>query len=92
MKPYQSGGEFQLTAARRRLVKSLIGKLDNNPFQLTAARRRLERVDNRKVLTKEVSTHSRPKAAGPIKQRIILLICKFQLTAARRRLASEASD
>ena len=63
-KRYSQSFQFQLTAARRRLVT--INK--TNPlfllFQLTAARRRLEKYQKRGFLIQKVSTHSRPKAAG----------------------------
>ena len=58
--------KFQLTAARRRLVRLLrLGSLDT-AFQLTAARRRLVLVQHHFLLHGVVSTHSRPKAAGPM--------------------------
>ena len=57
-------GEFQLTAARRRLqpedAKAMIADL----FQLTAARRRLPQAQSLRVSSLMVSTHSRPKAAA----------------------------
>ena len=55
---------FQLTAARRRLVKPCPMLFLHFQFQLTAARRRLDvwRYVIRGRL--KVSTHSRPKAAG----------------------------
>ena len=54
-------------------------------FQLTAARRRLEKYEA-VVGHRDVSTHSRPKAAGSGTLIIQLGISPFQLTAARRRL------
>ena len=56
--------QFQLTAARRRLVAIPANRCVEIEFQLTAARRRLatERGDGHLPLV--VSTHSRPKAAG----------------------------
>ena len=56
--------KFQHTAARRRLVLTVFGCLHFVMFQHTAARRRLEKhaFYCRKVVN--VSTHSRPKAAG----------------------------
>ena len=76
---------FQLTAARRRLHKSITTLSTTAMFQLTAARRRL-RVscvcDESEVL---VSTHSRPKAAAPVTH-LDYEQAEFQLTAARRRL------
>ena len=77
---------FQLTAARRRLGARPNKRVGISAFQLTAARRRLGAVHSGDVDLLDVSTHSRPKAAGPC--------CtshradaRFQLTAARRRLA-----
>ena len=55
---------FQHTAARRRLIKPRPKLLPINVFQHTAARRRLP--PNRFAFRRNgVSTHSRPKAAGP---------------------------
>ena len=84
-------GRFQLTAARRRLVIIQFDFCGNAPFQLTAARRRLG--DHRALAAWriEVSTHSRPKAAGKFVS-IAQIIKSFQLTAARRRLASCCID
>ena len=59
-------------------------------FQHTAARRRLGRQPGILRADVDVSTHSRPKAAGvghPLVNRLI----RFQHTAARRRLA-DAED
>ena len=53
-------------------------------FQHTAARRRLENHADRGKDTQPVSTHSRPKAAGP--KAGCKKCAKFQHTAARRRL------
>ena len=55
--------EFQLTAARRRLETRPTALTPKPEFQLTAARRRLMSAI-RKAARGEVSTHSRPKAAG----------------------------
>ena len=55
---------FQLTAARRRLVGSIPFNLFISAFQLTAARRRLAVQSVPSRLHPNVSTHSRPKAAG----------------------------
>ena len=55
---------FQLTAARRRLVAQLIGAQTPWQFQLTAARRRLGDDGPANSVCGQVSTHSRPKAAG----------------------------
>ena len=58
---------FQHTAARRRLAKTEPTPTEEtNLFQHTAARRRLENTAAEKLANKLVSTHSRPKAAGPI--------------------------
>ena len=56
--------KFQLTAARRRLVELDVCALPENAFQLTAARRRLAGYEGYVSWLPEVSTHSRPKAAG----------------------------
>ena len=56
---------FQHTAARRRLVKLPILANKLSKFQHTAARRRLGYYKYRKLSDDSVSTHSRPKAAGP---------------------------
>ena len=55
---------FQHTAARRRLVKKINMPACNAPFQHTAARRRLGQADRAGRDRLDVSTHSRPKAAG----------------------------
>ena len=57
-------GLFQLTAARRRLVAGRFGFVVDSKFQLTAARRRLVYATPWQPSVKNVSTHSRPKAAG----------------------------
>ena len=44
------------------------GHVKFNEFQLTAARRRLEMSAIRKAARGEVSTHSRPKAAGEMRK------------------------
>ncbi len=54
-------------------------------FQLTAARRRLVKISNDRIDVYDVSTHSRPKAAG-VRLSVFPRDYKFQLTAARRRL------
>ena len=56
--------KFQLTAARRRLVAKAVFCWQSSLFQLTAARRRLEGDYQQMAETVQVSTHSRPKAAG----------------------------
>ena len=78
---------FQLTAARRRLALLPEGATEAQVFQLTAARRRLVEYHADHVLTENVSTHSRPKAAGPVRV-LSAADAEFQLTAARRRLAA----
>ena len=56
---------FQHTAARRRLApRAFITYPDATKFQHTAARRRLAYIKGNGNLTANVSTHSRPKAAG----------------------------
>ena len=55
---------FQLTAARRRLAQAIGKKPFLKTFQLTAARRRLAQYAEYLLSNQQVSTHSRPKAAG----------------------------
>ena len=55
---------FQHTAARRRLDVSNVHISLSKMFQHTAARRRLGAGVRLRLLEHEVSTHSRPKAAG----------------------------
>ena len=57
--------EFQHTAARRRLGRFRSCRLKKTMFQHTAARRRLVVVTTTIKHGISVSTHSRPKAAGP---------------------------
>ena len=76
---------FQHTAARRRLVWHESNQRRFVAFQHTAARRRLAIGYNARLNGDNVSTHSRPKAAGfpfPLKGHVV----RFQHTAARRRL------
>ena len=56
--------QFQHTAARRRLDVPHHQKYRRLSFQHTAARRRLGAGVRLRLLEHEVSTHSRPKAAG----------------------------
>ena len=84
--------EFQHAAARRRLAMPSIMAGCYGRFQHAAARRRLadgEAAANKGV---EVSTRSRPKAAGRYngngKNRIVL----FQHAAARRRLGTNPDN
>ena len=56
--------KFQHTDARRRLPGLHLVLLTLNLFQHTAARRRLRAMRAMKNEAKEVSTHSRPKAAA----------------------------
>ena len=58
--------QFQLTAARRRLVDAAIYRMAGlfYQFQLTAARRRLGGLMQQLTFLSEISTHSRAKAAG----------------------------
>ena len=76
---------FQHTAARRRLEQRLTFTVVMTRFQHTAARRRLDTKKCAAFLRDIVSTHSRPKAAGPQKK-LIQFHLLFQHTAARRRL------
>ena len=55
---------FQHTAARRRLATFCELLTAIRWFQHTAARRRLVTVNQSRMLGQQVSTHSRPKAAG----------------------------
>ena len=59
---------FQHTAARRRLVYALVITRIYTKFQHTAARRRLVKATSNSREAIQVSTHSRPKAAGGIRQ------------------------
>ena len=83
-RPASSSG-FQHTAARRRLVGPYSSSKLSIPFQHTAARRRLDDADYVWGWDSEVSTHSRPKAAGTNKRQTSS-VWPFQHTAARRRL------
>ena len=78
---------FQHTAARRRLERTPKLKPCAMPFQHTAARRRLENYAPLHSSSLHVSTHSRPKAAGPAKRKQNNTL-SFQHTAARRRLVN----
>ena len=60
-------------------------------FQLTAARRRLVAQSGAQQPPIQVSTHSRPKAAGRLFPSETKLNKQFQLTAARRRLGQHAA-
>ena len=57
---------FQHTAARRRLGLGRLSNTATSKFQHTAARRRLDTRAQAISEAKQVSTHSRPKAAGCI--------------------------
>ena len=59
-------------------------------FQLTAARRRLVGLPMSLSIMFDVSTHSRPKAAGILLIVVIAILKAFQLTAARRRLGTNS--
>ena len=61
-------------------------------FQLTAARRRLDAYRCGQTGALGVSTHSRPKAAGYRTGWRCRQNCRFQLTAARRRLGLSCLD
>ena len=56
--------EFQHTAARRRLLMTMLIRQGMSAFQHTAARRRLPTLAFAGYLKRPVSTHSRPKAAA----------------------------
>ena len=67
---------FQHTAARRRLGFSVKEEIGNDMFQHTAARRRLADELHPRPAGMQVSTHSRPKAAGAVIRCVhILLLC-----------------
>ena len=59
-----SFSKFQHTAARRRLAPKISNTKQHVRFQHTAARRRLEALAKAIKKAMDVSTHSRPKAAG----------------------------
>ena len=59
-------GEFQHAAARRRLVDYKFKTVTATLFQHAAARRRLDNESQRKDRKVDVSTRSRPKAAGAL--------------------------
>ena len=81
---------FQHTAARRRLDGCCTILKMLHMFQHTAARRRLAHDKYVGGSAFKVSTHSRPKAAGPNK-RPPKTTDAFQHTAARRRLAIKSN-
>ena len=60
-------------------------------FQHTAARRRLDPDNTLMDFSNTVSTHSRPKAAGPKVVAKFVVVFGFQHTAARRRLGRYAA-
>ena len=62
--PKPSAKQFQHTAARRRLVTAIGSTICAPKFQHTAARRRLVKFLYKLFQRADVSTHSRPKAAG----------------------------
>ena len=77
---------FQHTAARRRLASGTFATWQAGRFQHTAARRRLAEQKKKEKDDQEVSTHSRPKAAGSKSAKQVSALTLFQHTAARRRL------
>ncbi len=83
---YGNRVQFQHTAARRRLANWAFTEQRKKSFQHTAARRRLDRFQNYLFHGVYVSTHSRPKAAGPCAFQTTNNDLMFQHTAARRRL------
>ena len=64
--------KFQLTAARRRLAPLPNKRAGELKFQLTAARRRLGECAKLALTLYEVSTHSRPKAAGWLRRKQVI--------------------
>ena len=68
-KRHTQTNKFQHTAARRRLDPDMRGSATEPMFQHTAARRRLGGSVGQQLASREVSTHSRPKAAGSISAR-----------------------
>ena len=68
---------FQHTAARRRLGLHGVRMVRVSRFQHTAARRRLETMLNNAAFLADVSTHSRPKAAGNIKTTVLSWLACF---------------
>ena len=83
VRPKLSG--FQHAAARRRLARLHTDKQENKSFQHAAARRRLEPALRKRGAVGNVSTRSRPKAAGS-KIGTARRRGQFQHAAARRRL------
>ena len=80
-----SSCRFQHTAARRRLARQNGMKVS---AQRVSTHSRPKAAGNAfffSVLLNQVSTHSRPKAAGQLPYKSTWL-CRFQHTAARRRL------
>ena len=80
--------EFQLTAARRRLVANLNYRCFCRFVSTHSRPKAAGRHTSIPFFWKEVSTHSRPKAAGTPSS-IAPTNSAFQLTAARRRLATK---
>ena len=82
--------EFQLTAARRRLVQSVTAISVHTLFQLTAARRRLVGTMSRNLPPAlfQLTAARRRLAVKPHPHFDLMM---FQLTAARRRLGHRQS-
>ena len=70
LKTFPHPFKFQHTAARRRLGWKLVRRFLLSGFQHTAARRRLGFNAHAYCFSITVSTHSRPKAAGPRRIRL----------------------
>ena len=68
---------FQHTAARRRLGRQFDRLAGFNTFQHTAARRRLAFYLSSNRVFEQVSTHSRPKAAGPLSKKAMAILDSF---------------
>ena len=80
---------FQHTAARRRLVSCAASLSLKRGFQHTAARRRLAEEIEQTLAACEVSTHSRPKAAG---KGVILAAQKSDVSTHSRPKAAGAAQ
>ena len=81
---------FQHTAARRRLEAAKLSPEKNNQFQHTAARRRLDGSPLVCLEAVQVSTHSRPKAAGQGFHK--LQIVRFVSTHSRPKAAGRMTS
>ena len=79
---------FQHTAARRRLVTVLRNKKSSNNVSTHSRPKAAGKLLDARHASPFVSTHSRPKAAGCMKLSVMARRCRFQHTAARRRLGT----